>query len=101
MIAFSIMMWFVSIILVFLSLYLLRGNYTSVHGKVLDSTDDKEGYAKALGKPIFLLGVGIAVAGITAVVLQQKYSIMIAVAFMVIILIITAIWVGKIQKRFS
>lgn len=101
MIAFSIMMWFVSIILVFLSLSLLRGNYVSVHGKVLDSTDDKEGYAKALGKPIFLLGVGIAVAGITAVVLQQKYAIMIAVAFMVIILIITAIWVGKIQKRFS
>ena len=101
MIAFSIMMWFVSIILVFLSLSLLRGNYACVHGKVLDSTDDKKGYAKALGKPIFLLGVGIAVAGITAVVLQQKYAIMIAVAFMVIILIITAIWVGKIQKRFS
>lgn len=101
MIAFSIIMWFVSIILVFLSLSLLRGNYACVHGKVLDSTDDKEGYAKALGKPIFLLGVGIAVAGITAVVLQQKYAIMIAVAFMVIILIITAIWVGKIQKRFS
>ena len=101
MIAFSIMMWFVSIILVFLSISLLRGNYASVHGKVLDSTDDKEGYAKALGKPIFLLGVGIAVAGITAVVLQQKYAIMIAVAFMAIILIIAAIWVGKIQKRFS
>ena len=101
MIAFSIMMWFVSIILVFVSISLLRGNYASVHGKVLDSTDDKKGYAKALGKPIFLLGVGIAVAGITAVVLQQKYSIMIAVAFMVIILIIAAIWVGKIQKRFS
>ena len=65
MIAFSIMMWFVSIILVFLSISLLRGNYASVHGKVLDSTDDKEGYAKALGKPILLLGVGISVAGTT------------------------------------
>ena len=101
MIAFSIMMWFVSIILVFLSISLLRGNYASVHGKILDSTDDKEGYAKALGKPILLLGVGIAVAGITAVVLQQKYSILIAVAFIVIILIIAAIWVGKIQNKFS
>ena len=81
MIAFSIMMWFVSIILVFLSISLLRGNYASVHGKVLDSTDDKEGYAKALGKPILLLGVGFAVVGITAVVLPQKYSILISVAF--------------------
>lgn len=101
MIAFSIMMWFVSIILVFLSISLLRGNYASVHGKVLDSTDDKEGYAKALGKPVLLLGVGIAVAGITAVALQQKYSIIIALAFIVITLIIAAIWFGKIQKRFS
>ena len=61
MIAFSIMMWFVSIILVFLSISLLRGNYASVHGKILDSTDDKEGYAKALGKPILLLPIGLPV----------------------------------------
>ena len=53
MIAFSIMMWFVSIIFVVLSISLLRGNYSSVHGKVLDSTEDKEEYAKALGRPVF------------------------------------------------
>lgn len=101
LIAFSIMMWFVSIILLFLSISLLRGNYASVHGKVFDSTDNKEGYAKALGKPVLLLGVGFSVVGIIAVVLQQKNSITIAVVFMVIILIISAIWFGKIQKRFS
>lgn len=101
MIAFSIMMWFVSITLVFLSISLLRGNYASVHGKVLKSTDDKEGYAKALGKPILLLGVGFAVAGITAVVLPQKYSILISVAFIVIILMNAVIWVGKISNKFS
>ena len=81
MIAFSIMMWFVSIIFVVLSISLLRGNYSSVHGKVLDSTEDKEEYAKALGRPVFFLGVGFAVVGITAVVLPQKYSILISVAF--------------------
>ena len=80
MIAFSIMMWFVSIIFVVLSISLLRGNYSSVHGKVLDSTEDKEEYAKALGRPVFL-GVSFAVVGITAVVLPQKYSILISVAF--------------------
>ena len=57
-----------------------------------ERTDDKEGYAKALGKPILLIGVGISVAGITAVVLQQKYSIISTVVFIVIILIIAAIW---------
>ena len=36
-IGFSIMMWFVSIILIFLGVSLLKGNYSSVHGKVLDT----------------------------------------------------------------
>lgn len=101
MIAFSIMLWFVSIIFVVLSISLLRGNYASVHGKVLDRTDNKEGYAKALGKPVLLLGVGFAVAGITAVVLPQKYSILISVAFIVIILMIAVIWVSKIFNKFT
>ena len=101
MIAFSIMMWFVSIILLFLSISLLRGNYVSVHGKVLNSTDDKKSYAKSLGKPILLLGVGIAIAGIIAIVIQHEYSIIIAVAFILIIVISVVIWVDKIQKRFS
>lgn len=100
-IAFSIMMWFISIIFVFLSISLLRGNYASVHGKVLDRTDDKEGYAKSLGKPILFLGVGFAVAGIIAVVLPQKYSILISVAFIVIILMITVRWISKILNKFT
>lgn len=101
MIAFSIMMWFASVILVLLSISLLRGFYASVHGKVLDSIEDKEGYAKALGKPILLLGVGFAVAGITAVVLPQKYSILLSVAFIVIISLIVVIWGDKISKSYS
>ena len=101
MIAFSIMLWFVSIIFVVLSISLLRGNYASVHGKVLDRTDNKEGYAKALGKPVLLLGVGFAVAGITAVVFPQQYSILISVAFIVIILMIAVIWVSKIFNKFT
>lgn len=100
MIAFGIMMWFVSIIFVVLSILLLRGNYSSVHGKVLDSTEDKEEYAKDLGKPVLFLGVGFAVVGITAVVLPQKYSILISVAFIVIIVMIAGIWIRKILNKF-
>lgn len=101
MIAFSIMLWFVSIILLLLGISLLRGNYSSMHGKIFDTTDDKKGYAKASGKPVLLLGVGIAVAGVIAVVVQYEYSIIIAVAFILFIIIIVGIWFGKIQKRFS
>ena len=52
MLGFSIMMWFVSAILIFVSISLLKGNYSFVHGKVFDTTDNKKGYAKELGKPV-------------------------------------------------
>lgn len=52
MIGFSIMMWFSSALLIFFSISLLKGNYSSVHGKVFETTNDKNGYAKALGKQI-------------------------------------------------
>lgn len=56
MIGFSIMMFFCSVIIITLSISLLRGNYSGIHGKVFDNTKDKKGYAKALGKPALLLG---------------------------------------------
>ena len=52
MIGFSIMMWFCSALLIFVSFSLLKGNYSSVHGKVFETTNDRKGYAKALGKPV-------------------------------------------------
>lgn len=76
-------------------------NYASMHGKVFDNTDDKEGYAKESGKPVLLLGVGIAIAGIMAIVIQQDYSIIIAVGFILLIAAIAGRWISKIQKRFS
>ena len=52
MIGFSIMMWFCSALLIFVSFSLLKGNYSSVHGKVFETTNDRKGYAKALGKTV-------------------------------------------------
>ena len=92
MIGFSIMMWFSSALLIFFSISLLKGNYSSVHGKVFETTNDKNGYAKALGKPVLL---------IIAVVLPKDYAISIAVVFILFIAVVAGIWLYKIQKRFS
>jgi len=62
MIGFSIMMWFSSALLIFFSISLLKGNYSSVHGKVFETTNDKNGYAKALGKPVLLIGICVLLA---------------------------------------
>lgn len=101
MIGFSIMMWFISILLIFLSVSLLKGHSSSVHGQVFDSTNDKEGYEKEIGKPILLIGTGTLISGILAVILRKDYAILIAVGFLLLIVVIAGIWFYKIQKRFS
>ena len=89
MIGFSIMMWFCSALLIFVSFSLLKGNYSSVHGKVFETTNDRKGYAKALGKPVLLIGICLLFSGVIAVI------------FILFIAVICSIWLYKIQKRFS
>ena len=67
----SIMMWFCSALLIFVSFSLLKGNYSSVHGKVFETTNDRKGYAKALGKPVLLIGICLLFSGVIAVILEH------------------------------
>ena len=98
MIGFSIMMWFVLLILLFVSISLLRGNYSSMHGEVFNNTNDKEGYAKAVGKPVLVMALGILVSGIVAIVTSK---ILISVILIVCVAVIIGIWFMSIQRRFS
>ena len=98
MIGFSIMMWFVSIILFFVSISLLKGNYSLMHGNVFDNAKDKEGFAKATGKPVLLMAFGIAVSGIVAVVTNK---IIISAIILICVVVIMGIWLVTIQRRFA
>jgi uncharacterized membrane protein YesL len=91
MIGFSIMMWFCSALLIFVSFSLLKGNYSSVHGKVFETTNDRKGYAKALGKPVLLIGICLLFSGVIAVILPKDYAISIAVIFILFIAVICSI----------
>ena len=91
------MMWFVSAILIFVSIFLLKGNYSFVHGKVFDTTDNKKRYAKELGKPVLFVGIGVLVSGIIAIIVKNHS---IPHDFLVIISGITGLWLHKIQKSF-
>ena len=93
------MMWFVSAILIFVSISLLKGNYSFVHGKVFDTTDNKKGYAKELGKPVLFVGIGILVSGVIAIIVKN-HSIPTAVFFLAIIAGIAGLWLHKTQKNF-
>ena len=58
MIGFSIMMWFVSFVILMVAVALLRGNVSTMHGKVFDTTEDKVGYGKQLGKMSLFISIG-------------------------------------------
>lgn len=100
MIGFSIMTWCIAVIMMCLSISLLKGNYTFVHGNVFDRTKDKTGYAKKLGKPVLLLAVGIAISGVLAVVLSQEYAMTVVIIFLLFVVAVTIGWFYRVDKYF-
>ena len=100
MIGFSIMTWFIAVIMIGLSISLLKGNYTFVHGNVFDRTKDKAGYAKKLGKPVLVLAVGIAISGVLAVVLPQEYAMTVVIIFLLLVVAVTIGLFYRVDKYF-
>lgn len=100
MIGFSIMMWFVAIILCFVSISLLKGKTSAMHGKVYETTRDKIGYGKALGKVILFLSLGMSCCGGVALIGSVGTGIVNALIVLLFVLPISCIWFVKIQKRY-
>ena len=100
MIGFSIITWFIAVIMMGLSIFLLKGNYTFVHGKVFDKIKDKAGYAKRLGKPVLFLAVGIAISGVIAVALSQEYAMTVVIIFLLLVVAVTIGLFYRVDKYF-
>ena len=101
MIGFSIMMWFCSALLILFGISLSKGNYSGMHGKVFDHAEDKKGYAKAVGKPVLLMGTGIAAAGILAIVIRGFCAVIVSFIFLLLVMMIAGLWFDKVQERFK
>ena len=100
MIGFSITTWVIAVIMIGLSISLLKGKYTFVHGNVFDRTKDKAGYAKRIGKPVLLLAVGIAISGVFAVALPQKYAMTVVIIFLLLVVAVTIGLFYRVDKYF-
>lgn len=100
MLGFSIMMWFVSLVIFLVSISLLRGNISMIHGKVFDSTKDKEGYGKALGRAALFMSIGIFISGIVALFDSNAVAIRNTLIVLLITIAVSGIWFGMIQKRY-
>ena len=98
MIGFSIMMWFVSFVVLMVAISLLRGNISSIHGKVFDATE--VGYGKQLGKPCLIISVGVFISGLVAFLIESNIAIVCALAVLLVVIAISVIWFALIQKRY-
>lgn len=99
MIAFCIMMLFVSFITLMVAITLLRGNISAIHGKVFDTAKDKIGYAKQLGKPCLLISAGLFLCGIVAIIVKGSMAIVCSVMVLLVTIVIAALWFINIQRK--
>ena len=100
MIGFSIMMWFISIILCLTAVSLLRGNTAAIHGKVFEATEDKTGYGKAIGKTVLFMSMGILVCGIVALFGSVAVAIRNALIVLGIVVVVAVVWFLAVQKHY-
>lgn len=101
MIGCSIMMWFVSIVLLCIAVSLLKGNTALVHGKVFEQTADKPAFAKQMGKPCLLLCIGIFAFGTAALFLESDSALLCALGALLAVVAAAFLWVMKIQREFQ
>ena len=100
MIGFGITMWFVSCVVFTVAISLLRGNTSGIHGKVFDTTEDKVGYGKQLGRLCLMMSIGVFVSGLAAVLIENDMAIIYALAILLIVIAFSVIWFALIQKRY-
>ncbi len=68
--------------------------------KVFDNIEDKEGYARALGKPVLLMGTGLDIIGIAVVAIPGVYAIFVSLSLLLLMVIFDSVWFVKILKKF-
>lgn len=101
MIAFGIMMWFVSFLICIVAISLSKGNVEIVHGKTFNRVDNKIGYSKELAGPCFLISFGLCLGGITAVLIPNNMAIIYAVIVILFFVISAGILFVMINRKYT
>lgn len=101
MIGFSIMMWFASLVMLMVAISLLRGNISTIHGKVFEATEDKAEYGKQLGKMCVFICLGLFISGMVAFLINGSMAIVYALIILLVTIVISAVWCISIQRKYK
>ncbi|MCR4956669.1 MAG: hypothetical protein K6A30_08285 [Lachnospiraceae bacterium] len=101
MIIFVLLMIGVAVFFYVTGYSLSKGNTGLIEGDNLEEVEDKEGYAKAISKPFFVLGTAFLALGALSMVISDEKVLMMARITVLMIFLAGLAWVWKIKNQFK
>lgn len=103
MLAFSIIMWFCSIVLCFFAVRLIIGDASPVQGKKEYETliENKTGYVKSIGRLCLFISAGLFASGFAAMAGKPGHGIFYALGVIIATLAAAIYYYYKILHKYS
>lgn len=103
MIVFSVILFSVAAVFLILGILLYRGNTHLIHDyhQIHIKDADKKEYAKAFAKAIFPFTISLFISGAAVLFGDSKPFFIASGAVFVIGLIVSAVLIGKVQKKYN
>ena len=101
MIAYSIIMFIVSILFAVIAIAIYRGNTNLIHSYHQSKVSDKDGYGRAFGKALSPLAIGAFISGVISLFGENDAIILSSVGAMALGLIISLAIIFIVQKKYN
>jgi maltodextrin utilization protein YvdJ len=101
MIAYSIIMFAISILFLVISIAIYRGNTNLIHSYHQSNVSDKEGYGRAFGKALLPLAIGPFISGVISLLVEDDVIILSSMGAMVLGLVISLVMIFVVQKKYN
>lgn len=101
MIAYSIIMFAISILFAVIAIAIYRGNTNLIHSYHQSNVSDKEGYGRAFGKALLPLAIGPFISGVISLFGENDAIILSSIGAMALGLIISLVMIFVVQKKYN
>ena len=101
MIAYSIIMFAISILFLVISIAIYRGNTNLIHSYHQSKVSDKDGYGRAFGKALSPLAIGAFISGVISLFGENDAIILSSVGAMTLGLVISLVMIFVVQKKYN
>jgi len=101
MLAYSILMFVISILFIVLSIMIYRGKTDLIHSYHQTKVKDKEAYGKSFGKALFVIAAAPLVSGIVGLFSHSDSLVITAVLVLMIGIVLGVCCILAVQKKYN